>query len=323
MSINDLIRAGGGLAEEAYTLHAEIARYEIVSGETRSTQVIDIDLDASLRGDVTADLTLEEHDNLRISRVPDWDALATVQLAGEFKFPGAFRIRRGETLRQVLDRAGGLTDEAFPEGAVFLREALREREQEQIELLAQRLEADLTSLSLENIDTTGSEVSSTGSSLLAQLRATEAVGRLVIDLEDIARGGDTRELIGDIELRDGDRLLVPKFSQEVTVIGQTQRNASHLYHPGLTQQDYIELSGGLTRRADKKLIYVVRASGAIVTNSRSRWLGRGKGTEIRPGDTIVVPLEIDKIRPLELWTSVTQILYQAAIALAAVDSFGD
>ncbi|MEJ2161653.1 MAG: SLBB domain-containing protein, partial [Chromatiales bacterium] len=322
MSINDLIRAGGGLAEEAYTLHAEIARYEIVGGETRSTQVIDIDLDASLRGDVTADLTLEEHDNLRISRVPDWDALATVQLEGEFKFPGAFRIRRGETLRQVLERAGGLTDEAFPEGAVFLREALREREQEQIELLAQRLEADLTSLSLENIDTTGSEVSSTGRSLLAQLRATEAVGRLVIDLEDIAGGGDTRELIGDIELRNGDRLLVPKFSQEVTVIGQTQRNASHLYNPGLTQQDYIDLSGGLTRRADKKLIYVVRASGAIVTNSRSRWLGRGKGVEIRPGDTIVVPLEIDKIRPLELWTSVTQILYQAAIALAAVDSFG-
>ena len=109
----------------------------------------------------------------------------------------------------------------------------------------------------------------------------------------------------------------------MTVIGQTQRNASHLYQPGLTQQDYIGLSGGLTRRADKKLIYVVRASGAIVTNNRSKWLGRGKSMEIRPGDTIVVPQEIDKIRPLTLWTSVTQILYQAAIALAAVDSFGN
>jgi protein involved in polysaccharide export with SLBB domain len=126
MSINDLIRAGGGLAEEAYTLHAEIARYEIVSGETRSTQVIDIDLDASLRGDVTADLTLEEHDNLRISRVPDWDALATVQLAGEFKFPGAFRIRRGETLRQVLDRAGGLTASVSRSRLNFLRSDSRQ-----------------------------------------------------------------------------------------------------------------------------------------------------------------------------------------------------
>ena len=109
--------------------------------------------------------------------------------------------------------------------------------------------------------------------------------RCVVDLENIVQGGDNRELIGDIELREGDRLLVPKTSQEVIVIGQTQRNASHLYQPGLTQQDYFDLSGGLTRRADKKLIYVVRASGAIVTNSRFRWLGRGKGVEIRPGDT--------------------------------------
>lgn len=323
MKITDLIRASGGLTEQAYTLNAEVARYANVNGEYRNTEVVDIDLDASLSGDTKANLALEEHDNLRISRVPDWDALATVQLEGEIKFAGDYRIRRGETLRQLLERAGGLTDEAFPEGAVFLRKALREREQEQVDLLAQRLEADLTSLSLERSDASGSATMSAGKALLTQLRATEAFGRLVIDLEPLARGGNNRELIGDIELREGDRLLVPKVPQEVTVIGQTQRNASHLHRPGLTQQDYIELSGGLTRRADKKMIYVVRASGAIVTNSRSRWLGRGKDAEIHPGDTIVVPIEIDRVRPLELWTSVTQILYQAAIALAAVDSFND
>ncbi|MDA0707406.1 MAG: SLBB domain-containing protein [Proteobacteria bacterium] len=322
MRVDDLIRAGGGLAEQAYSLHAEVARYAVVNNEYRSSEVIDIDLDAVLRGDDAANLVLQEHDNLRISRVPDWDALTTVRLEGEIKFPGDYRVRKGETLREVLERAGGLTDEAFPEGAIFLREELREREQDQIDLLAQRLEADLTSLSLEESQTTGAETLSMGKTLLAQLRATEAVGRLVIDLEDIAHGGDNRDLIGAIELREGDRLLVPKGSQAVTVIGQTQQNASHLHRPGLTQQDYIELSGGLTRRADKKLIYVVRASGAIVANNRSSWLGRGKGTEIRPGDTIVVPLEIDRIRPLELWTSVTQILYQAAIAVTAVDSFG-
>jgi len=155
-----------------------------------------------------------------------------------------------------------------------------------------------------------------------QLRTTQAVGRLVIDLESIARVDD-RGVIGDIELRDGDRLLVPRTSQEVTVIGQAQQNTSHLYLPGLSMQDYIDMSGGLTRRADKRLTYVVRASGAVVKDGNSRWLGRSKGMDIRPGDTIVVPIEIDKVRPLELWTSVTQILYQAAIALAAEDSFGN
>jgi protein involved in polysaccharide export with SLBB domain len=320
MTVTDLIRAGGGLAEEAYTLHAEIARYAVVNSEYRNSEVIDVDLGAVLQGDTASDLVLQEHDNLRISRVPDWDVLATVSLEGEVRFPGDYRIRKGETLRDVLQRAGGLTDEAFPEGAIFLREALREREQEQIDTLAERLEADLTSLSLETVDTTGAETLSTGQSLLTQLRTTQAVGRLVIDLQSIAQRSG-QEVVGDIELREGDRLLVPRNSQAVTVIGQTQQNVSHLYQPGLSLQDYIDMSGGLTRRADKKLIYVVRASGAVVAKGGSRWLGRGKGTEIRPGDTIVVPIEIDRIRPLELWGSVTQILYQGAIAVAAIKTF--
>ena len=96
MTITDLIRAGGGLAEDAYTLHAEIARYDVVNNEFRNTKIIDVNLGAVLRGDEVSDLVLQEHDNLRISRVPDWDVLATVRLEGEVRFPGAYRIRKGE-----------------------------------------------------------------------------------------------------------------------------------------------------------------------------------------------------------------------------------
>ena len=91
--------------------------------------------------------------------------------------------------------------------------------------------------------------------------------------------------------------------------------------PTFTRDDYIDLSGGLTRRADKKLIYVVRASGAVIASDRSKWFGRGATVDIRPGDTIVVPLETDRIRPLTFWTNVTQILYQGAIAVAAIKTF--
>ena len=323
MRVSDLIRAGGNLAEQAYSLKAELARYEIVGSDYRNTEVIDVDLGAILRGDASADIALEEHDNLRINELPDWNSLSTVTLEGEVTFPGSYRIRGGETLRQVLERAGGLTSDAFPEGAIFLRESLRQREQEQIEVLARRLEADLTSMSLEDRDATSADSLQTGQSLLAQLRETEAVGRLVIDLEQIAVAAPNRDFAADVELRDGDRLLVPEQAQEVTVIGETQQNTSHLYQSGLSRDDYIDMSGGLTRKADKKLIYVVRASGAVVTGNRSKWFGRRSGGEIRPGDTIVVPLETDRIRPLTLWTNVTQILYQAAIAVAAVDAFGN
>jgi protein involved in polysaccharide export with SLBB domain len=323
MRISDLLRAGGNLSEEAYTLRAELARYDVVEGEYRASEVIDVDLDSILRGEVSADLLLAEHDNLKISRVPNWDALWSVTLEGEIRFPGEYRIRSGETLRQVLERAGGLTEAAFPEGAVFLRESLREREQRQINALAQRMEADLASLALERIDTTGAEALETGQSLLEQLRRMEAVGRLVIDLEQLAARAPGKELVNDVELRDGDRLLVPKQAQEVTVIGETQQNTSHLFQPGLTRDDYIDMSGGLTRRADKKLVYVVRASGAVITGNRSRWFGRRGSIDMRPGDTIVVPLETDRIRPLTFWTNVTQILYQGAIALAALETFSN
>jgi protein involved in polysaccharide export with SLBB domain len=174
MRVSDLLRAGGQLSEEAYTLRAELARYEVLNGEYRNSEVIDIDLDAVLRGDKTADLVLTEHDNVRISRIPQWDTLWSVRLEGEIRFPGEYRIRRGETLRQVLERAGGLTDAAFPEGAIFLRDALREREQEQIDALARRMEADLTQLSLETLETTGAEALETGQTLLEQLREMEA-----------------------------------------------------------------------------------------------------------------------------------------------------
>jgi len=312
MRISDLVRAGGSLSEQAYALEAELVRYETGDDDYRNAEVIDVDLGAILRGDTAADLVLQEHDNLRISAIPQWNSILSVRLEGEVKFPGTYRIRRGESLRQVLDRAGGLTEEAFPEGAIFLREALRVREQEQREVLARRLEADLTSLSLQTADMAGSETLAAGRMLLAQLRSTEAVGRLVIDIDQFVIG---------VELRDGDRLLVPKQSQEVTVIGETQQNASHLYQSGLSRKDYIEMSGGVTRRADKKYIYVVRASGAVVAGNQSRWFSRGSRTEIRAGDTIVVPLEVDRIRPLTFWTNVTQILYQGAIAVAAIKTF--
>jgi protein involved in polysaccharide export with SLBB domain len=300
-----------------------VARYAVVNGEYRDAEVIDIDLESILRGDESADIVLHEHDNLRISTIPDWDSLWTITLEGEVKFSGEYRIRRGETLRQVLERAGGLTAAAFPEGAIFLRESLKEREREQIEVLARRLEADLTSLSLQTLETTGSEALATGQQLLAQLRSTDAVGRLVIDVRQITARTQGKDVVSDVELRDGDRLLVPKQAQEVTVIGETQQNTSHLFQPGLTRDDYIEMSGGLTRRADKKLIYVVRASGAVVAGGRSKWFGRSGRLQILPGDTIVVPVDTDRIRPLTLWTNITQILYQAAIAVAAVQSFNN
>lgn len=319
MRVSDLIRAGGSLSESAYATAAELTRYSVAGGEAREIEVVKVDLAAIRNGDESADLLLHEHDYLIVNRVPEWDVTWTVALEGEVLFPGQYRVRRGETLGAVVRRAGGLTENAFAEGAVFLRKTLKVQEGEQIDKLARRLEADLATMSLQAAADGGAETLATGRVLLAQLRETEAIGRLVVDMKVEANGA-----IGPaagIEMRDGDRLLIPTRPQVVTVLGETQQNTSHVYRAYKTRDDYINQSGGLTRRADKKLIYVVRANGQVIAGRRSRWLGRSNGVEIRPGDTIVVPLDTDRMRPLTFWTNVTQILYQGAIAIAAVRTF--
>jgi protein involved in polysaccharide export with SLBB domain len=215
----------------------------------------------------------------------------------------------------VLERAGGLTEFAFPQGSVFTRVEVRERERAQLQSLANRIEADLASVSLS--DPNASDAISIGESLLEQLRNAEATGRLTIRLDDIIDGRAST----DIVLQDGDELFVPELRQEVAVLGEVQYPTSHVFQRGMSRDDYVSRSGGLTSRADQGRVYIVRANGEVVTDGGRRWFRRGSGGEILPGDTIVAPIEVDRVRPLSLWGSVTQIVYNLAIAAAAVNSF--
>lgn len=323
MTVSDLIRAGGSLDEAAYGGSAELARYEVIDGERRETEVIEIDLARVLAGDPAADLALRPFDFLVIRETPEWREQESITLLGEVRFPGTYPIRRGETLKSVLERAGGLTDLAFPEGSVFLRAELRERERRQLKVLAERLQRELAALSLQQAQseqgTQTTQAIAAGQSLLADLQSTEAVGRLVIDLDAVlasAPGGT-----GDIVVKGGDQLVIPRVTQEVTVIGEVQGPTSHLWQPGLSTRDYIARSGGFTQRADEKRVFVIRANGRVDTGTGSGWFARGGAQAIRPGDTVVVPLDAQQVRPLTLWTSVTQILYNIAVAVAAVNSF--
>lgn len=321
MRLVDLLRAGGGLSESAYGGQAELTRYTIGEDDTRTAELIEIDLRAALAGDPTANIPLQPFDFVVIKEVPLWAAQEQVEIGGEVRFPGRYPIHRGETLRSLLQRAGGLTDFAFAQGAVFTRRELQARERQQLETLATRMQSDLAQLSLQAAQETGRDANqalAVGQSLLASLESTQAVGRLVIALDRIIAAPPGSE--HDIILKDGDKLLVPRVTQEVTVIGEVQSATSHLYNPNLSRDDYIAMSGGLTPRADDDRIYVVRANGSVEAKASSTWFGRG-GVNIQPGDTIVVPLDTERMRPLPFWQAVTSIIYNLAISAAAVNSF--
>jgi len=321
MRISDLLRAGGGLQDAAYGVRAELTRYR-VSGDVRQTQLLDVDLAAILKGDASADLILQPFDFLNVKEVPEWSEQEKVALLGEVRFPGIYPIQRGETLRSVLARAGGLTSLAFPEGTVFTRVELQKREQEQIDRLAERLQGDLAAAALSAAAANqggAGQALTVGQSLLNQLKGTKAIGRLVIDLDNVVSAPTNSA--SDVVLRDGDRLLIPKQKQEVTVIGEVQNTTSHFYRENLARDDYIGLSGGTTRKADRGRIYIVRADGSVVSSESSGWFRRSGQVAMRPGDTIVVPLDTERMPALPLWQAVTSILYNLAIAAAAVNSF--
>jgi polysaccharide export outer membrane protein len=321
MRVSDLLRAGGGLQDAAYGAKAELTRYR-VGGDARQTQLVEIDLAAIIRGDLTADLLLQPFDFLNVKEIPEWSEQEQVTLLGEVRFPGVYPIQRGETLRSVLDRAGGLTSLAFPMGSVFTRNELKTREQQQIDRLAERLQSDLAAAALSAAAANQGEANqalTVGQSLLNQLKTTQAVGRLVIDLNSVITspvGG-----ANDVVLRQGDQLIIPKQKQEVTVIGEVQTTTSHFYRENLSRDDYIGLSGGVTRKADRGRIYVVRADGSVISSESGGWFRRAGQVAVRPGDTIVVPLDTERMPPLPLWQAVTSIVYNLAIAAAAVNSF--
>ncbi|NGP53792.1 SLBB domain-containing protein [Thioalkalivibrio sp. XN8] len=325
MTVSDLLRAGGSLSESAYIASAEVTRYQVVGGEYREAELVEVDLAGIAAGDPAADFMLQPYDFLNVKEVTNWREQESVTLLGEVRFPGTYPIRKGETLLSVLQRAGGLTDRAFPEGAVFTRVELRQREAEQLRRLSQRMEADLSALALEGAqagqaggDAQAMETIATGRSLLGDLQSATPVGRLAMDLNRVLQSepGSAR----DIVLEDGDMLMVPGPMQSVTVLGEVQSPTSILFEEGLSRDDYINLSGGMTRRADTDRIYIVRANGQVSASESRRWFSAAD-TTVEPGDTIVVPTDIERMRPLPLWSAVTSIIFNLAVAVAAVNSF--
>jgi len=324
MHISDLVRAGGRLKESAFTLEAELTRFEVGHGEPRAIEHVHVNLEKALAGDKSADIALQPYDLLHIKQIPQWDEQDQVEVRGEVRFPGRYPIRRGETMRSLLERIGGLTQAAYPQGAVFMRKDLRAREQERLDKMAASLEAELARVSLERATETAQAQSlAVSKQLLDQIRSTKAAGRLVIEMESDPNspiGVVSKDASLEIVLRGGDVLVVPPKMQEVTVVGEVFYPTSHLFSNATSHRDYIGLSGGGTRKADMDNAYVVRANGSVRPVTDGRWFG--EDVEMKPGDTVVVPLDAERVSRLALWTNVSQIVYQLGLAAAAWHTVG-
>ena len=314
-SAQNILLAAGGLGDAAYTLNTEVARYQAGDDGGVKTEIMNLNLDRLLKGEES--FQFRGRDQILVKRLPDYAMRMQVKVEGEVRFPGTYTLTRGETLKDLLDRAGGFTAAAFPEGAVFTRVKLAEIEAERLIEAEKRLQKDLSALQLEaaNAQKAAPQDTDTLESLLADVRSSKPLGRLVVDLNAVKEGDSSQNVV----LQDGDVLKVPQMTQSVSVIGEVQFATSHLFSESMSVQDYIARSGGETNLADGSRVYVVRANGAVWLPDSSGWFG-GSDDRLHRGDTIVVPMETDRLNKLQLWTNISQIMYQIALGAAAVGS---
>jgi polysaccharide export outer membrane protein len=152
-----------------------------------------------------------------------------------------------------------------------------------------------------------------GQKILADITKLEPVGRLVINLPSLMTSNND-----DVLLEGGDILYVPTKTNSINVIGQIQVGSSHLYNNTMSTEDYIAQSGGIKKRADAERIYVISANGSIKIVEESNWFSNAEDAGLKPGDTIVVPFDAEYMNNLTLWSTATQIIYNAAVAVAAI-----
>ncbi|HYA23190.1 MAG TPA: SLBB domain-containing protein [Terriglobales bacterium] len=314
MRVEDLVRVAGGLKRSAFADSADLTRFAAGNGSSERLQV---KLAAALSGDVNENVPLRNGDVLAIRQIPQWNDLgSSVTVKGEVQHPASYGIQPGERLSSVLMRCNGFTSEAYPYGAVLLRQEVRELEMKSHLELVNRLKSERGYLRAmpdgegEQREAKLTAIAQTDTAL-QQLEATPPIGRVVIHIpSDLKRLAKTP---ADIPLRDGDVLIIPKKTNYVVVSGQVFNPTAVSYLPGKSANWYLRQSGGLTQIADRNAVFVVRGDGSVIAakNNSGFWLGNPMNAVLKPGDSIIVPERSPKNTPRN-WTGLLQAAQMAS-----------
>ncbi len=300
--------------------------------DTLKTTLIPFDLGKLvLQHDSSQDLELQPGDVISVFseadiRVPIAEQTKLVRLSGEFVHAGVYSAQPGETLRHLVERAGGLTPNAYLYGSQFTRESTRAIQQAGIDQYLQTLNLQIqrSSLALAGSAVSSAQTLANGAAaqssareLLAQLQQIRATGRIVLQFKPESNGLNA---IPDIPVENGDSFVVPSVPNSINVIGAVYDQNSFLYSAGRRVETYLVMAGGPNADADKKHEFIMRADGEVVSRERENGLWGNQFNELRinPGDTIVVPER--SVRPSALRGVIdwSQMFSQFALGAAAL-----
>jgi len=330
MTVKDLVALSGGTKYYSFLKEAELTRLHVGDAGPK-VEKMNVDLEKAIAEDPVANLPLQEDDLIFVRTIPEWRVYSQVAILGEFRFPGTYTARKGEKLSSLIERAGGFTEKAYPRGAVFTRESVRELQQKRLMESIERLERDLlargsaslsAAASPEELKAKEGEILQS-KELIAKLKTVQATGRMVLEISSLEA---LRNSIYDIELENGDTLTIPENPRSLQTLGAVFNQTAFVYDGTKGIQDYVEKAGGYTEFADKDRVYVLKVNGSAVRPGSGRFFifsGTTQKTRdgnplLEPGDSIVVPEKLERIAWLRETKDITQILFQIAVSAGVV-----
>ena len=304
----------------------DYATIERIDPGTLKTLLLPFDLGKLvLEHDESQNLELRSGDIVSIFseadiRVPLAKQTKLVTLEGEFVHSGVYTVRPGETLRELVSRAGGITPKAYLYGSEFTRESTRASQQARIDEYVQNLQMSInrSTVAIAAQDVAAATVGqSAEKDLLTALKQIRASGRIVLQFKPQS---NALGVVPDIALENGDRFVIPPTPATINVVGAVYNQNSFLYVEGRTLGNYLLDAGGANRDADRKHEFVIRANGDVVSRDRqSGWDNRFSSLRMNPGDSIVVPSKTIKPSALKGAIEWTQLFSQLALGAASIN----
>jgi len=297
MTAAQLVRMAGGFRRDALLDDADLMSYRVQNGTRVLGERTDVRIGDAVKGVSGSDAVLKAGDVLTIHQITGWNDIGeSVTIEGEVAHPGSYGFKDGEHLSDVLQRAGGFRETAYPEGAVLTRPEVRDLEEKSREQLIRQIETNSAAARLAPNLASGSQggtvqlIEAQEQQVVARLRSAPAIGRLVIHITaDIDSWAGTP---ADIEVRKGDVLKIPKRPGFVLVSGQVYNTTAITFTPNRSAGWYLSRAGGSTAAADRKEVFIIRANGSVVGRRSGGWGSSVLDTKLEPGDVVVVPQKI-------------------------------
>jgi len=265
----------------------------------------------SSQDDLTS-LGLTDGDAITVSKTSGLET-ELVSISGEVMYPGSYSIIAGDKILDVINRAGGYTNQSFSEGAIFLREQVKKQQIEAFKRSADNLERTIINIVSQGIIENITEFTLAPiTALIQKLRTQKPIGRQVVDLDYLKLKTDP---YSNFLMRDGDSIIIPKRPDSVSVVGEVLNSATLKFEAGFSPQKYLQLAGGLNDQADKKKVFIILPNGQASLIKKNLFL---QSSTVLPGSTIVVPRDTRPFDAVQITQIITPILADLATSAAAI-----